>query len=100
MSRIRPEQVARIAELARLSLSEAEIAEMSRDLDRILGYVAALEELDTEGIEPTAHAIPLETPFRPDRPAKPMDPASAVASAPESAETAFVVPKVLEGGEL
>lgn len=99
MSRIRPEEVDRIAHLARLRLSEAELTAMARDLDRILDYVAALEELDTAGIEPTAHAIPLETPLRPDRPAEPLDPALAVAGAPASADSAFVVPKVLEGEE-
>ena len=61
--------------------------------------MAALEELDTEGIEPTAHAIPLDTPLRRDEPAAPLDPAVAVASAPEASDSAFVVPKVLEGEE-
>jgi len=100
MSRIHPEEVRRIAALARLSLPPEEALRMAHDLDRILDSVAALQELDTEGIEPTAHAIPLETPFREDVPAEPLEPGLAVAGAPAAADTAFVVPKVLEGGEL
>ena len=62
----------------------------------MLEYVATLDELDTSGIEPTAHAIALDTPVRSDEAAPAMDPALAVACAPESAGTAFVVPKVLD----
>jgi len=72
---------------------------MTVELDHILEYVEALQELATEGIEPTAHAIPLPTPLRPDRAEKAMDPELAVANAPESIGTAFVVPKVIEGEE-
>ena len=53
--------------------------------------------LDTEGIEPTAHAIPLDTPLRPDHAAPGIDPELAVANAPEAIAGAFVVPKVIEG---
>ncbi len=96
MARITREQVDRIAELARLSLEGEEAAAMERDLERILDYVADLQELDTEGVMPTAHAIALATPVRPDEAAVPMDPELAVANAPESAGTAFVVPKVID----
>ena len=96
MARITPQQVASIAELCRLSLSEAEALVMERDLERILDYVASLQELDTEGVEPTAHAIALDTPLRPDRAAVAMDPELVVANAPERAGTAFVVPRVID----
>ena len=56
-----------MAALARLRLSEDETDRMAHDLDQILDYVATLEDLDTQGIEPTAHAIPLATPLRPDK---------------------------------
>ena len=74
MARITREQVDRIAELSRLSLSADEAKAMERDLARILDYVADLQELDTEGVEPTAHAIDLATPVRADVAAAPMDP--------------------------
>ena len=96
MARITRQQVDRIAELARLSLDGEEAEAMERDLERILDYVADLQELDTEGVAPTAHAIALATPVRPDEAEEPMDPELAVANAPESAGTAFVVPKVID----
>jgi aspartyl-tRNA(Asn)/glutamyl-tRNA(Gln) amidotransferase subunit C len=99
MSRITPEEVHRVARLARLSLGDAEVQRLTGELDQILGYVAALEELDTHGIDPTAHAIPLATPLRADEPEPGMAPELAVANAPEALESAFVVPKVIEGEE-
>ena len=62
-------------------------------------YVEQLSSVDTEGIPPTAHAIPLPTPLREDRAAAPLDPEQALANAPAREGSAFVVPKVLEGEE-
>lgn len=97
MSRISRAEVERVAELARLSLSDAEAARLAHELDTILGYVDTLSELDTAGVEPTSHVIPLATPLREDRPEPALDPQLAVANAPEHDGSAFVVPKVIEG---
>jgi aspartyl-tRNA(Asn)/glutamyl-tRNA(Gln) amidotransferase subunit C len=91
--------VLHVADLARLELGPDEVEAMTHDLGRILEYVEALEELDTEGIEPTSHAIPLATPTRPDVAAPPLDPELALANAPERAGSAFAVPKVLAADE-
>jgi aspartyl-tRNA(Asn)/glutamyl-tRNA(Gln) amidotransferase subunit C len=91
--------VEHVATLARLELEPGEAEAMVRDLGRILDYVESLEELDTDAIEPTSHAIPLPTPVRPDVAAPPMDPELALANAPERAGSAFAVPKVLAGDE-
>jgi aspartyl-tRNA(Asn)/glutamyl-tRNA(Gln) amidotransferase subunit C len=99
MSRITPEQVHYIATLARLSLDEGDVARMAADMDRILEYVDSLAELDTSGITPTAHAIELRTPVRDDIAAPGMDPYLAVSNAPERVNSAFSVPKVLDGEE-
>ena len=99
MSRIQRAEVERIAELARLDLSEAEAVRMTADFEAILGYVAALDALDTTGVEPTTHAVPLATPLREDRAAPPLDPDRALANAPERDGFAFVVPKVLDEDE-
>lgn len=72
---------------------------MAQDMDRVLEYVATLDELDTAGIEPTAHAIPLETPLREDKSVAGMDPELAISNAPKRSGTAFSVPKVLAGEE-
>lgn len=85
-----------MAELARLLLSEEESEQMTRDLGQILDYVAVLAAVETEGVEPTAHVLPLETPLREDRAALPMDPELAVSNAPERSGSAFVVPKVID----
>ena len=99
MSRITRDEVEHVVALARLSLSEAELDRMERELDAILGYVETLSGVDTEGVPPTAHAIPLATPMREDLPERPLEPARAVANAPQRADSAFVVPQVIEGEE-
>ena len=88
--------MARVAALARLALSDAEIDGMARDLEQILAHVASLDALDTRDVPPTLHGFDLPTPLRPDRPAPPLDPELAVANAPARQGTAFLVPKVLE----
>lgn len=99
MARIDTEELERVATLARLELADDERASLAQQLERILEHAELLQELDTSGIEATAHAIPLPTPLRPDEPAPPMDPELALANAPERAGTAFVVPKVIEDDE-
>lgn len=96
MSHINRTQIDRVAELARLSLSDDEADRLSNELDSFLGYVETLNELDTAGIVPTSHPIPLATPMRDDLPEPPMDPELAVRNAPETAASAFVVPKVID----
>jgi aspartyl-tRNA(Asn)/glutamyl-tRNA(Gln) amidotransferase subunit C len=93
------EEVVRVVALARLSLDEEGLERMARELGAILGYVETLERVDTRDIPPTAHVIPLETPMREDVPVPPLDPQLAVANAPEHQDSAFVVPKVIEGEE-
>jgi aspartyl-tRNA(Asn)/glutamyl-tRNA(Gln) amidotransferase subunit C len=97
MSGIARDEVRRIAALARLSMDDAEIDRMQRDLAAVLAYVEALSGVDTAGVEPMAHVIPLATPMRDDVPEPAMDPARAVANAPEASGSAFVVPRVIAG---
>lgn len=99
MARISREEVERVAALARLSVSDEEAERLAVELDRLLEYVDTLDRLDTTGIEPTAHAIPVATPVRQDRAEPPIDPELAVANAPQHAGSAFLVPKVIEGEE-
>ena len=99
MSDLTRDQVAHIAALARLKLSESEQDAMATDLGQILEYVEKLRELDTSDIEPMAHAIPLATPLRADRASPGIDPELALANAPLREASAFVVPKVIDGEE-
>jgi aspartyl-tRNA(Asn)/glutamyl-tRNA(Gln) amidotransferase subunit C len=97
MSRIARADVERVASLARLSVSDEEADRLAVELDSLLEYVEALSQVDTEGIEPMSHVIPMATPMRQDRPVPGIDPELALANAPERHGSAFVVPKVIEG---
>jgi aspartyl-tRNA(Asn)/glutamyl-tRNA(Gln) amidotransferase subunit C len=97
MSRITPEEVRELATLARLALTEPEIARMTGDLDAILDYVDAMRELDTTGVEPMTHAVPFDCPLRPDEvaPSLPID--EALANAPRREASFFQVPRIVPG---
>jgi len=96
MACINRAEVERVALLARISLSDEEVDRLVREFDAFLGYIETLQEIDTEGVLPTAHPISLPTPTRPDQPADAMDAELAVANAPEAAGSAFLVPKVID----
>ena len=85
-----------MARLARLRLGEDEAEALAAQLAAVLGYVAQLDAVDTEGVEPTAHVIPFATPLREDRAVPSLDPELALASAPARDGTAFAVPRVLD----
>jgi aspartyl-tRNA(Asn)/glutamyl-tRNA(Gln) amidotransferase subunit C len=90
------EEVEHVARLARLELSEADKERMRRELDRILSYIDKLRALDTEGVEPTSHAVPMTNVMREDatRPSFPQD--EMLANAPERSGDFFRVPKIIE----
>ena len=90
------DQVRHVARLARLTLSPAEEERYARQLSAVLEYVAALEELDTSRIAPTAHAADLPLFWREDRVQPSLTPDEAVANAAQKAGTAVVVPKIIE----
>jgi aspartyl-tRNA(Asn)/glutamyl-tRNA(Gln) amidotransferase subunit C len=98
MSRIRPEEVREIAVLARLALSEDEIARMTQDLGAILGYVDALRELDTSTTEPMTHAVPFDCPLRPDEVGVSLSVDEALANAPRREASFFQVPRIVNKG--
>jgi aspartyl-tRNA(Asn)/glutamyl-tRNA(Gln) amidotransferase subunit C len=89
-------EVEHVARLARLELSEAEKDEFTGQLNEILNFVEKLNELDTSGIEPTAHAIPISNIFRPDKTEPSLDTELALANAPDRIGDFFKVPKILE----
>jgi aspartyl-tRNA(Asn)/glutamyl-tRNA(Gln) amidotransferase subunit C len=95
-TRITLAQVEHVARLARLDLGPEEKEQMRGQLDAILGYVEQLRRVDTTGIEPTAHVLPLVNVFREDevRPSYPAD--AMLANAPEPEDEQFRVPRILE----
>lgn len=95
-----PEQVRKVAHLARLDLRDDELAPLTAQLGAIVGYVAHLAEVPTDGVEPLAHALPVQNVFRDDEPATSLSVAEALAGAPArkavKGEQFFAVPAVLE----
>ena len=90
------EQVRWVAKLARLELSDAELEAMTRQLGRIVDYVAQLQQVDTEGVEPLAHALDVSNVFRPDEPAPSLPIDEALANAPKRSGDFYSVPAVLD----
>jgi aspartyl-tRNA(Asn)/glutamyl-tRNA(Gln) amidotransferase subunit C len=91
------DDVAHVAELAHLALSEEEIARLQRELNRILEHFAELQKLNTDDVEPMSHAVPMVNVFREDaaRPSLPID--AVVGNAPDRADEFFRVPRIVEG---
>ena len=89
-------EVEHVARLARLALSDEEKEQMRSQLDRILGYIEKLNQLDTTGVEATSHVIPMTNVFREDAviPSLPRD--EALANAPDRLEGFFRVPRIIE----
>lgn len=85
-----------LAHLARLALTEAELADYAAQLERILDYVEKLNEVEVEGIEPTAHANPVYDMLREDAARPGFGVEKALSNAPRKAQEQFVVPKVVE----
>ncbi len=89
------EEVLHVAELARLSLGPDEVELFTRQLNDILAYVEKLQELDTSGVAPLAHVIPVFNAFREDEVKEGLSPDEALANAPARQEGNFVVPRVI-----
>ncbi|SNB47663.1 Asp-tRNA(Asn)/Glu-tRNA(Gln) amidotransferase subunit GatC [Geobacter sp. DSM 9736] len=94
--KITKRDVEHVARLARLELAEEEKEIFTGQMDAILAYVEKLNELNTEGIVPTAHAVPVENAFRADRVHEAIGADNALANAPDRVEDFFRVPKVIE----
>ena len=93
---ISQQDVEHVARLARLALSGAEVDRMREQLSGILAYIDTLRALDTAGIEPTSHAVPLVNVMREDdtRPCLAQD--EALANAPDRSGAFFRVPRIIE----
>ncbi len=89
------EWVLRVANLARLKLTEEEVETFSRQLGDILNFVRQLEELDTSGVEPYIQETE-GTPMREDEPREGLSREEALGNAPEREDGFFVVPRIVE----
>lgn len=89
------EQVEKVSLLARLKLTDAELETMTAQLGAIVGYVEQLAELDTESVEPMAHAVELSNVFRPDEVRPSLDRSTMLAGVPATDGEFYLVPAVL-----
>jgi aspartyl-tRNA(Asn)/glutamyl-tRNA(Gln) amidotransferase subunit C len=87
--------VEKVALLARLRLTEAELGTMTEQLTQIVGYVDQLAEVDTEGVEPMAHAVEVTNVFADDVVAPSLPREAALANAPRQNGRGYLVPPVL-----
>ena len=88
--------VRRIAHLARIALSDAEVPHLQGEINAILSFVEALGAVDVEGVEPMTSVIPMKLPLREDVVADGDIAALVLANAPLTEDGFFVVPKVIE----
>ena len=86
------DEVLHVARLARLALTEEEIAKFQDQLSAILEAVGKVSELDLSGVEPTAHPLELSNVWAPDEPRPPLPAEEALANAPEREDGYFRVP--------
>ena len=88
--------IEKVAKLARLRLSEDEKRRFEGQLDQILAHIEQLSRVDTTGVEPTSHAIPIHNAFREDeiKPSFPKEEVMGIAPAQEDGH--FKVPRIIE----
>jgi aspartyl-tRNA(Asn)/glutamyl-tRNA(Gln) amidotransferase subunit C len=90
------ETIEHVAKLARLNLTEQEKEKLTVEMANIISYVDKLNELDTSGISPTAHVIPMKNVFREDKVENSYNREKILANAPAVEDGCFKVPKVVE----
>ena len=88
--------IGRVARLARIRLSEDELAEYQAQLPAIVEHAARVQALDTAGVEPTSHPLPLVNVHRPDEVGETLDRSEVLDQAPEVQDDQFVVPRIMD----
>ncbi|MEX2145815.1 MAG: Asp-tRNA(Asn)/Glu-tRNA(Gln) amidotransferase subunit GatC [Candidatus Rokuibacteriota bacterium] len=90
------QDVEHVARLSRLALSDADIEKMREQLAAILAHIDTLRALDTEQVEPTSHAVPMENVMREDEPRPSLPQEAMLANAPDRSADFFRVPRIIE----
>lgn len=94
--KISQEEIKNIALLSRLEVKEDYMAHIEKELSDILSYVAELNALELDGVEPMAHAVPLQNVLREDELKPSLDHDLALSNAPEAEDGYFKVPRVVQ----
>jgi aspartyl-tRNA(Asn)/glutamyl-tRNA(Gln) amidotransferase subunit C len=95
MSAISREEVANLARLARIEMSDAELDHLSGEMQVILGAVARVQEVASADVPPTSHPLPVYNVVREDVVIPSLSPSDALSGAPATAEQRFKVPQIL-----
>lgn len=95
MADISKEQVKHVAHLARLAVTDEEVEKMADELSAIIGYAEQLNELDTDGVEPTTHVLDLKNVMRKDEPKEWITHEEAMKNAPDQKDGQFRVPSIM-----
>lgn len=96
MANITPDEVRRIAALAKIGLSDTEVKQMAGELDRIVDFVEQLQSVDTTNVPPTDQVTGLEDVFRPDTVRSDLSREELLANAPDQQDGFFKVKRVLD----
>ena len=95
MAAISRDEVANLARLARISMSDAELDHLADEMDVILGAVARVQEVAGSDVQPTSHPLAVSNVTREDVVTPSLTPEQALSGAPASAEQRFKVPQIL-----
>jgi len=92
------EEVRHVALLARLALSDDQVARFREDLNSILGHIDTIQQLDLADVEPTAHPLDVVNVMRADERKPGLAQDAALSNAPQSEDGAFVIPQIIGPG--
>jgi aspartyl-tRNA(Asn)/glutamyl-tRNA(Gln) amidotransferase subunit C len=99
MSSLSRDDVAKLAALARIEMTEAELVELSSQFGMILDAVARVQEVNLDGVKPTSHPQPMLNITRPDVVEASLSPEDALSGAPAQEDARFRVPQILGEAE-
>ena len=98
MDPLKSSDVEEIALLARLELADDEVDRLRGELTAILGHMESLKQVDTSGVDPMTHAVPMDLRLRPDEAAESLPVEVALDQAPDPADDSFRVPHIINSG--
>ncbi|WP_174733584.1 Asp-tRNA(Asn)/Glu-tRNA(Gln) amidotransferase subunit GatC [Mesobacillus harenae] len=96
MSKISADQVKHVAHLARIAVSNEEAEKMRDELEKITAFVEKLNEVNTDGVEPTSHVLNMKNVMREDVPTDGLPREKVLKNAPQHQDGQFRVPSILE----
>lgn len=94
--KVTKETIDHVADLVRLSLTEEEKAQITKDINSMISKMDTMKEIDTEGVEPLTHVLPLKNLFRQDVLKSSSDREEILSNAPSQKDGSFQVPKTVD----